>query len=349
MGINKVKPNSPHVSVVIPTYQSAGTLLKAAQSVLVQDFLDYELIIVDNGSTDLTSNVIAELICMDQRIRSVRLEVNQRPAGGRNAGVKAARSDLIAFLDADDEWLPGKLKTQVSLLDTFGDYDLVFSDSWIVNQSVSQTFSHMATNKIVVSNLTLSPVLDFEKAYFVSGPVTRMIYTKSFINMSTALIRKEKFLGLGGFDTDRFGTEDIDFWVRLSKNSRFIYWDEYTALCYQGQGTSKPSTKWLRELIRYHRKSLTSPDYADLVDVAKQNLEKAYRYLIVSYGLENKPREALKAYRESKDLGFNARLAIYTALAQFGAWPLQIGQLITNKRRQKKDKITLWNAEEELK
>lgn len=337
---------SPHVSVVIPTYQSAGTLTKAVQSVLMQDYLDYELIIVDNGSTDNTSMVIVELVDRDQRIRGVRLDDNQRPAGGRNAGVKAARSDLIAFLDADDEWLPGKLKTQVRLLDSFGDYDMVFSDSWIVNKSVSQKFSHMAPNKKVISNLTLSPVSDFEKTYFVSGPVTRMIYTKSFINMSTALIRKEIFLSLGGFDTDRFGTEDIDFWVRLSKNSRFIYWDEYTAVCYQGEGTSKPSTKWLRELIRYHRKSLTSPDYVDLVDVAKQNLEKAYRYMIVSYGLENNPREALNAYRESKDLGFNARLALYTALAQFGAWPLQIGQLITNKRSKNKNRDNLWNAEE---
>ena len=312
----------------------------------MQDYLDYELIIVDNGSTDNTSMVIVELVDRDQRIRGVRLDDNQRPAGGRNAGVKAARSDLIAFLDADDEWLPGKLKTQVRLLDSFGDYDMVFSDSWIVNKSVSQKFSHMAPNKKVISNLTLSPVSDFEKTYFVSGPVTRMIYTKSFINMSTALIRKEIFLSLGGFDTDRFGTEDIDFWVRLSKNSRFIYWDEYTAVCYQGEGTSKPSTKWLRELIRYHRKSLTSPDYVDLVDVAKQNLEKAYRYMIVSYGLENNPREALNAYRESKDLGFNARLALYTALAQFGAWPLQIGQLITNKRSKNKNRDNLWNAEE---
>ena len=312
----------------------------------MQDYLDYELIIVDNGSTDNTSMVIVELVDRDQRIRGVILDDNQRPAGGRNAGVKAARSDLIAFLDADDEWLPGKLKTQVRLLDSFGDYDMVFSDSWIVNKSVSQKFSHMAPNKKVISNLTLSPVSDFEKTYFVSGPVTRMIYTKSFINMSTALIRKEIFLSLGGFDTDRFGTEDIDFWVRLSKNSRFIYWDEYTAVCYQGEGTSKPSTKWLRELIRYHRKSLTSPDYVDLVDVAKQNLEKAYRYMIVSYGLENNPREALNAYRESKDLGFNARLALYTALAQFGAWPLQIGQLITNKRSKNKNRDNLWNAEE---
>ena len=341
--------SSPHVSVVIPTYQSAGTLVKAVQSVLMQDYLDYELIIVDNGSTDITPTIISELIGKDQRIKSLRLNVNQRPAGGRNAGVNAARSDLIAFLDADDEWLPGKLKTQVSLLDAYSDYDLVFSDSWIVNQPVSQRFSHMATNKKVICNLTLRPVSDYEKTYFVSGPVTRMIYTKSFINMSTVLIRKEQFLNLGGFDKDRFGTEDIDFWVRFSRNSRFIYWDEYTALCYQGQGTSKPSTKWLCELIRYHRKSLTSPDYADLVDVAEQNLEKAYRYLIVSYGLENKPREALKAYRESKDLGFNPRLALYTSLAQFGAWPLQIGQLITNKRKQVKEKIHFWNADEELK
>lgn len=338
--------NSPHVSVIIPAYQSADTLSKAVESVIAQDFTDYELIIVDNGSTDSTPSVIDELMAQDERIRGIRLEVNQRPAGGRNAGVKDARADLIAFLDADDEWLPGKLSAQVALLDKFVDYDLVFSDSWIINSKSQQKFSHADSNDVVLSKLDLKPVPGYTKAFFASGPVTRMIYTKSFINMSTALMRKEKFLRLGGFDIERFGTEDIDFWVRFSRISQFIFYGQVTAICYQGEGTSKPNERWLNELIRYHRKSLSSPEYSDLQDIARQNLDKAYRYLIVGYGLDKKPRAAMKAYKESRDLGFNPRLALYTFLSLFGAWPLKMGQWLTTMHKQNRDKIRARKAEE---
>jgi len=336
----------PKVSVVIPAYQSEKTLVKAVESVLEQDYADFELIIVNNGSMDGTARMIEELEGKDSRIRSLHLPVNQRPAGGRNAGVQDAKGEYIAFLDADDIWLPGKLATQVDLLDENPDYDLVFGDSWIVIQNCDTTFLQMEKNEHILRNLELSPVPGYDKAYFVSGPVTRMIYTKSFINMSTSLMKRDKFLNVGGFDTDRFGTEDVDFWVRFSRKDRFIFWDQPLAKCYQGEGTSRPNEKWLNELIRYHRKSLSSPEYGDLKDVARANLDKAYRYLVVGYGLDRKPKEAFRVFRESLEIGFNPRLALYTGMTVFGAWPFRFGQWITSRRKDQKDKKRLHRLQE---
>ena len=227
-------PNSPRVSIIIPSYQSARTLSKAIKSVLVQDYTDFELIVVDNGSTDSTSEVIQEAKEQDQRIRGLRLDNNQRPAGGRNAGVENARGEYIAFLDADDEWLPGKLSTQVALLDDHPDYSLVFTDSWIVNLKTDEKCKHSIGNEGILSHLNFQPVDGYKNTYMVSGPLTQAIYTKSFINMSTPLLRRDKFLQTGGFNRDRFGTEDIDFWVRFSRISKFIYWHQPTAECFQG-------------------------------------------------------------------------------------------------------------------
>lgn len=331
-------PNSPRVSIIIPSFQSAGTLPQAIKSVLSQDYTDFELIVVDNGSTDSTSEVIQEAKKQDQRIRGLHLENNKRPAGGRNAGVGAARGEYIAFLDADDEWLPGKLTPQVAVLDDHPDYDLVFTDSWIVNLKTDEKYKHSIGNEGILSHFNFQPVDGYKNTYMVSGPLTQAIYTKSFINMSTSLLRRDKFLQTGGFNQDRFGTEDIDFWVRFSRMSKFIYWHQPTAECFQGEGTSKPGESWLRELIRYHRSCLASPDYVGLEDIAKQNLAKIYRYLIVEYGLAGKPNSAIQTFKESLDVGFNTRLCLYTGFTLLGPIPFRIGQWFTSKRKRTEER-----------
>lgn len=106
---------SPAVSVVIPVYNRAATLPRAVASVLAQDFADWELILVDDGSRD--GGVEAILAAGDPRIRAIRHEANRGAPAARNTGIRAAMGRLIAFLDSDDEWLPGKLGPQVAALD----------------------------------------------------------------------------------------------------------------------------------------------------------------------------------------------------------------------------------------
>src|SRR5512137_3207001 len=107
------------VSVIIPTYNRQEVLLRAVDSVLAQKGVDFELLIVDDGSTDDTcAKLDAQSTAKDPHDPSFKLHVircaeNKGPAAARNAGIKQARGKWIAFLDSDDEWKPGKLKSQL--------------------------------------------------------------------------------------------------------------------------------------------------------------------------------------------------------------------------------------------
>lgn len=104
----------PEVSVVIPTYDGAGTILRAVGSALGQTHRDLEVVVVDDGGSDRTPELLAGL--HDPRLRLLRHERNRGTAAARNTGITAARGAFVAFLDSDDEWLPHKLAVQLAAL-----------------------------------------------------------------------------------------------------------------------------------------------------------------------------------------------------------------------------------------
>ena len=108
----KMKKN-PTVSVVIPTYNRAPLIGRSIKSVLNQTYQDFEIIIVDDASTDNTKEVVSNF--NDERIRYIQHEENKGEAAARNTGIKATRCDYIAPQDSDDEWIPEKLSTQIEL------------------------------------------------------------------------------------------------------------------------------------------------------------------------------------------------------------------------------------------
>ncbi len=122
------------VSVIIPTYNRADLLPTAISSVLAQTYTDWELIVVDDASTDNTREVIKEWEAKDSRIRSVSLNKNSGgPAHPKNVGVESARGEFIAFLDHDDEWLPEKLKKQVAVFASSPRIGLVTCEAYVVD------------------------------------------------------------------------------------------------------------------------------------------------------------------------------------------------------------------------
>src|SRR5258707_14809733 len=102
------------VSVVLPTFNRGGTLLRSVRSVLNQSHRDLELIIVDDGSTDETHDIVD--VISDSRLRYIKFDRNCGQSVARNTGIAASRADLIAFQDSDDVWLPRKLERQLSVL-----------------------------------------------------------------------------------------------------------------------------------------------------------------------------------------------------------------------------------------
>src|SRR5215207_1289449 len=102
----------PAVSVVLPTYNRAPLLGRSIQSVLGQSYGDFELLVIDDGSTDGTDGVVAAF--GDPRVRYVQLERNRGAGAARSVGIRMSRGRFLAFQDSDDEWLPSKLMKQMS-------------------------------------------------------------------------------------------------------------------------------------------------------------------------------------------------------------------------------------------
>ena len=314
------------VSVVISSYQSADTLSRAVHSVLNQSYPHLEVVVVDNGSTDHTPAVIAELARQDSRVHPVHLEQNRCPAGGRNAGVENSNGGYIAFLDADDEWLPDKLEPQVWALDTQPQAGVVITDGWVIDDQIGTKQLYSDTYQAYFTRLAPREIQPGKGLSWLDGPVREIIYEKCFINTSSIMLRKSLFTSSGGFDPRRFGPEDVDLWVRLAKKTRFVYLDKPVVKRYfSPHNLSAVSEFWLQQLLSYHKDCYISAEYADLMPLIKKNLDKYFRTLIIFYGRERLFFEAWRTVIDSLHFGFFPVLPLYAALAPFGTHGYNLG------------------------
>ena len=195
----------PRVSVVIPAYNAAWCVRRAVDSVLAQEYRDFELIVVDDGSRDDTAAVLAGY---GDAVRVVG-KSNGGLSSARNAGISAARGDYVAFLDADDWWLPTKLARQVDLME--GRPDLVFCSTTTAVQTPEGR--HLPDWRCGPGD---RPALEciFAVNAYVAG------------SGSAVLARREAFAQAGGFDPALGSLEDIDMWMRLAALGGFACLDE---------------------------------------------------------------------------------------------------------------------------
>ena len=183
----------PKVSVIIPTYNRLPMLKEAVDSVLAQDFEDFELIVVDDGSTDGTSEEIEKY---GGRVKLLRQPENRGVSTARNRGILRARGKYIGFLDSDDLWVKGKLKTQVTFLDNNPQYPLCYTDEiWIRKGK------------------RVNPKIKHAK---YSGWILEKCLPLCIISPSSALMRKIVFKKVGLFDEVLPVCEDYDLWLRIT-------------------------------------------------------------------------------------------------------------------------------------
>lgn len=184
------------ISIIIPAYNSEKLIKETIESVLKQTYPYFELIIVDDGSTDKTKQIIRSF--KDKRIRYIYQKNSGLPAKARNKGVTFAEGEYIAFLDSDDLWLPDKLKKQI---------DVIKQDQYI---------GLVGTNAFLLYDRKKTAIHIFNSlktGYFSN----KTFFPENKIIQSTTLINKKAFDSVGGLKEDKNlkAIEDFDLWVRL--------------------------------------------------------------------------------------------------------------------------------------
>jgi len=195
---------APLVSVVIPAYNAEAYIEAAVESVLAQAFRDFELIVVDDGSTDSTA---VRLGAYGDALRCLR-----QPNGGvsqaRNRGVEASRGRLVAFLDADDVWLPEKLGMQTSLLESRIDCRVCYTAATVADAALRP----IAVDRISENLVTTQHILLRGNVVPAGG--------------SSVLCERELLRETGGFDPSLSLCADWDMWLRLAARTRFAGIDD---------------------------------------------------------------------------------------------------------------------------
>lgn len=189
--------SAPLVTALIPAYNAEKTILRALESVWAQDYQPMEIVVIDDGSGDGTRPLLEGLA--DRGVRLVALDRNRGECGAMNVGLDAAKGDYIAFLDADDEWLPGKISRQVAMMQADPSALFVVCDS--------RYFRGPQPDPLTV----------FEEVPPVAGPEAwRALLRESFIAKPCVMARRDALLTMGGFNADLRVAGDQDMWIRLA-------------------------------------------------------------------------------------------------------------------------------------
>lgn len=201
------------ISVVIPLYNKVAYIAKAVESVRAQSWPDWELIVVDDGSTDGSPEVVERY--SDQRIRLIR-QINAGVSAARNEGVRQARADVVAFLDADDHWSPSHLVCLDKVRRAWPDAVAWATAYYVVGASGQSRAIRLPSEQIGAATLMANY---FDQVRTHEHP----------IHSSAIMVKRDVFLRLGGFPVGVSAGEDIIMWARLACVGPIGYWGEPTA------------------------------------------------------------------------------------------------------------------------
>jgi glycosyltransferase involved in cell wall biosynthesis len=263
---------SPLVSIILPTYNRVDLLKDSVDSVLKQTYKNFELIVIDDGSSDETLSFMASL--KDERIKLIS-QKNMGRSSARNNGLRVAEGNLITFIDSDDLYLPRKIELQVNFLDNEEKFDFVYTsaDCFVGN-----------TTDIPVHRYLASAAGDIYEDIAAYIPLT--------ICLPTVMFRRRILDEIGLFDTklDRF--EDTDYWRRVSQKFQIGAIEEITCLIrtHDGNTIEGLSTKLLRRQVRQYGKKILTDDLEDhgyVIFSLVSNLYRHYAWAISSNSLGN--------------------------------------------------------------
>ena len=186
----------PHVSIITPAWNAAEFLAETIDSVRAQTFTDWELLVIDDGSTDETAALVQRYATMDSRVRLLQ-QRNSGPSAARNRGMRSASGQFFAFLDSDDRWHPRYLRAQLDVFALHPETGLVTGNGWFDGGP----FDGAPTRPIATGHPEL--------------PLPLLIAQESSVFIMT-VFRRAVFDTIGGFDEQQWTSEDYDFWLRAA-------------------------------------------------------------------------------------------------------------------------------------
>lgn len=237
------------VSVVLPTYNRARTLARAIRSVLGQTYQNLELIVVDDGSTDETSQVVARFD--DPRLNYVQLPTNVGASAARNEGLRRAGGEFVAFQDSDDEWMIEKLEAQITAARLAGDGPLaVFHMKVVYGRDEARNYG--------VGRVCCVPILaeGLEQRQFI-----KISHERNLMSPQTLMFSRSCLGAIGGFDPLLTNSVDWDFSLRLVYAAKVIFINEPLVMTYiQDDSISTFKRKAVRSQLRILLKIRNYPD-----------------------------------------------------------------------------------------
>lgn len=202
------------VSVIIPTYNRSELLKKAVESLENQSHQNFEIIIIDDCSTDDTAEVVRGM--NDERIIYLKHSINKGGSEARNTGIKKATGNFIGFLDSDDQWLPDKLEKQLKQFEGRPDVGVVYTGVQVVDEH------NLPTRKIVPE---------------YRGEILPKLFESNCIDTtSSVLVKREVLDQVKGFDAGLPSCQDWDLYIRLAQVTKFDFVKESLVLFYHHSG-----------------------------------------------------------------------------------------------------------------
>ncbi|MBT1071832.1 glycosyltransferase family 2 protein [Pelotalea chapellei] len=262
------------ISVIIPAYNAEAHISEAIASVQSQSFKDYEIIVVNDGSTDGTAQIIR------QQFPNVRFFFirNSGVAAARNFGISVSKGEFVAFLDADDRWLPDKLEKQVALFDD-ARVGMVFTENLFFNSGgITAERAH-------------------KRERLMSGDLVRNIFLNSYVVTSTVMIRKSVLDDVGCFEEELMVAEDDNLWMRIAMNYGVKLLDEPLVLYHLTEGSLSRTRGNIMPAIRAHIE-LLQKKYPEILNrIGVRAIKLKYNDLYFSEGYHHFSQEK---YQEAR-------------------------------------------------
>jgi glycosyltransferase involved in cell wall biosynthesis len=261
----------PRVSIIIPTHNRKTFVREAVDSVLAQTYNDYELIVVDDGSTDGTGDDLKEY---GESLHYL-YQANQGVSAARNSGLALAQGEFIAFLDSDDLWLPRKLVVQVAFMDQHPQAQICYTDELWIRRGVRVNPKKRHTKH--------------------SGEIYPRCLPLCIISPSSALMRRGLVEKVGAFDPELPVCEDYDLWLRVAARFPVFFIPQRLIVKRGGHPDQLSRQEWgndryrVRALAKILEMGVLTPDLRELTI---QELHRKGRVLISGYRKRGKEGEA---------------------------------------------------------